>query len=447
MKKSFKLGMLAMVLVFGFVVVGCATGPRGITTAPEDMQPTFFVSASGLDASDGRSEPAAFKTLTRAVAAAKSSSVRTITVIGTLIGLTTEITGGGPGEILITGTPNAPGVIIVSEGLVINITNSTVRFEHIALAGGDIGGISLKNQANVTLGSGVLLMKNSGAYGGLIIGAGCTATMQDNAEISGNEAYRGGGAAVFGTLIMKDNSVITENEATSGKDKDGKINRGDGGGVYVEDGKLIMQDNAVISDNKAFWGAGVYSWDGIVTMQDNAKITGNSIFRSMKEKYGGSGGGLYQEGEDAVFTISGHAAISENKAGYGAGIYVAEGKATLRDNASVSDNAIVYWTNPDDKTDIFGNNGGGVMISKDATFTMEGDSVISGNEAGAAGGGVWVANDVAAVFIQKGGSITGNSADSGGGVFLGVKATHTQTGGSITGNVGNFEGDDLYRNE
>jgi hypothetical protein len=346
---------------------------------------------------------------------------------------------------LITGNPKAPGVVSVSDGHVININNSTVRFEHILLTGGTTGGISLKEEANVTLGSGAALKKNVGLYGALIIGTGCTATMQDNAEISGNSANLGGGAVVYGTLTMKDNAVIKSNDLDTGTNEDGKINKGLGGGIYIEDGKLIMRDNAVVSDNKSYYGGGVYNWDGTVTLQDNAKITGNELYRSMKEKYGGSGGGLYNRGTNAVFTMSGHAAVSENSAGFGAGIYMAEGKVTLRENASVSNNSIGFWTNAVNKDDTFGNNGAGIMVDSDSTLTMEGDAVISGNKAGIAGGGVWVANDATAVFIQKGGSITNNSSTfAGGGVFLGTKAVHTQTGGSITGNKSEL-GPDIHR--
>jgi hypothetical protein len=335
--------------------------------------------------------------------------------------------------------------VSVSKGHVINITNSTVRFEHILLTGGMTGGVYIKDASTVTLGSGAALKKNDGAFGALIIDSGCTVTMQDNAEISENTSMRGAGSTVWGTLIMKDNAVIKDNRANAGTDKDGKSDRGQGGGVYVEDGKLVMQDNAVISANKAHFGAGIYNWDGTITMEGNAKITGNSVVRSMEKKYGGNGGGLYIQGASATVTLSGHAILSENKAGYGAGIYMYEGKVTLQDDASVSNNSIVRWKNSADEKDVFGDDAAGIMVNDDCTLTMEGQSVISGNDAGSAGGGVYVINDATAIFIQKGGSITDNSATMAGGLYLGVNAVHTQTGGSITGNESKSGYPDIYR--
>jgi hypothetical protein len=407
------------------------------------MQPTFFVSASGQDNRDGRSEAAAFKTLARAVQAVIGSSVKTITVLGTISGTTTEITNGGPSEILITGRPNAAAVVSVSEGYVINITNSSVRFEHILLTGGTSGGLFLEEQATVTLGSGAVLKENSGMTGSLAINNGCTVTMQDNAEISGNLAHVGGGGAVWGTLIMKDNAVIKDNEAISRSNDDDTSSYGWGGGLYIENGgKLVMQDNAVISGNEAYNGGGIYNYDGTVILEGNAKITGNEATRF--RKYGGFGGGLYNRGTSAVFTMSGYATISENTAGYGGGIYIGNSKVTLQDNASVSNNSTFYWANLLDD-DYFGDDGAGILIVS-GTLTMEGQSVISGNKAGGIGGGVCVDDD--AIFIQNGGSITNNSANLGGGVYLSASAVHTQTGGSVTGNESTSEsGPDIYRAE
>jgi hypothetical protein len=487
MKKHwFKHGITAMViLVFGLLALdSCASGPSAVKTAPGDMQNSYFVSANGNDKSDGRSEPAAFKTLAKAVQAATTSSIRAITVIGTVSGETSEILNGGPSEILITGKPNAVAVLSVSEGHVINISGSNVRFEHIVLTGGNTGGLYLEEKSTVTLGSGTLIKGNDGYYGGLIINTDCTITMEDNAEISGNTAVEGAGGAIWGTLIMKDNAIIKDNAVNTQKNDEGKIEGGNGGGLYIEDGTLMMQDNALISDNEAYYGGGLFNWDGTVTLQGNAKIKGNELFRSTTNEYGGSGGGVYTMGDQGVITLTGSAAISENKAGFGAGAYVSD-KATLilQDSATITNNTIVYWTDSDDTEfggnggGIYGNqgtitiqnkatclenkasygagmyisggtltlqdtaaingnaatgNGGGVLVTGGSTFTMKGNSIISDNTAGPAGGGVWVDS----TFTLAGGSISNNTATvGGGGIFIGKGAQFTQQTGSISGNT------------
>jgi hypothetical protein len=85
--------------------------------------------------------------------------------------------------------------------------------------------------------------------------------------------------------------------------------------------------------------------------------------------------------------------------------------------------------------------GGGVWMSGDTsasnTFTMSDDAVISNNT----GGGVAVG--LGGKFLMEGGTISGNTSNYGGGVFLFGTATSyftqfTKTGGTLYGNDGAF---------
>ena len=76
-------------------------------------------------------------------------------------------------------------------------------------------------------------------------------------------------------------------------------------------------------------------------------------------------------------------------------------------------------------------NGGGVCVSKNGSFEMSGSSCITNNKADSYGGGVNI-NYASATFTMKGGSITGNNAAYGGGVY--TVNEFKMTGGSITGN-------------
>ena len=87
--------------------------------------------------------------------------------------------------------------------------------------------------------------------------------------------------------------------------------------------------------------------------------------------------------------------------------------------------------------------GGGVYVSGNSTFTMNGGT-ISGNTA-TTGGGVGVDND--GTFIMTGGTISGNSAyDSGGGVYVVNGDTFTMTGGTISDNMATYFGSCVYKN-
>ena len=74
--------------------------------------------------------------------------------------------------------------------------------------------------------------------------------------------------------------------------------------------------------------------------------------------------------------------------------------------------------------------GGGVYVRQNASFTMEGGSIV-GCAADKSGGGVYI--DQSAAFNMTGGSIVGCAANkSGGGVYIDQSATFNMTGGSIT---------------
>lgn len=76
--------------------------------------------------------------------------------------------------------------------------------------------------------------------------------------------------------------------------------------------------------------------------------------------------------------------------------------------------------------------GGGVYMSKNSTFVMNG-GIISGNSA-IYGGGVYVCNN-SGTFIMNGGTILDNNAERfGGGVYVSNTGTFTMNGGTISSN-------------
>ena len=224
-------------------------------------------------------------------------------------------------------------------------------------------------------------------------------------SITGNKAQdaqgRGGGVYVYsgsGTFNMYGGS-ITGNRAT-----------GDGGGVCVDCGKFTMSASA----------------DG----QNIPSITGNNATEN--------GGGMYVVGSSSTFEMTG-GTITGNNAAYGGGVCVSKnGSFEMSGSSCITNN----------KADSYG---GGVHISyASATFTMKGGS-ITGNNAyksdyiSTFGGGVCVGSGIFTVSGEvtvtdntKGGtkgadgSITGNNAAYGGGVY--TVNEFKMSGGSITGN-------------
>jgi hypothetical protein len=117
------------------------------------------------------------------------------------------------------------------------------------------------------------------------------------------------------------------------------------------------------------------------------------------------------------------------------------GELIINDNVTLQNNYNIYGSN----------GGGGVVVSDNGTFTMNG-GIISGNtasdDAGHGGGGVAVL--ASGTFIMNGGTISGNTAwhdslnplttsSSGGGVYMvgdnNSVTTFTMTGGTISSNT------------
>ena len=185
-------------------------------------------------------------------------------------------------------------------------------------------------------------------------------------------------------------------------------------------------------------------------MSGNAKITDNATtqFGGGVNVTGGASGKV-------SFTMSGDAQITGNmcfgSTCGGAGVYASGGEFTMNDNAAISDN----------HSQSERGYGGGVFVSKTATFTMNGNATISGNSAYIdstdnyrknSGGGVQV---YGGTFIMNGGSIRDNMAENGAGVYVGYSdstaGTFKMNGGTIAYNkvtegngggvyvLGNFE--------
>ena len=232
-------------------------------------------------------------------------------------------------------------------------------------------------------------------------------------SITGNKAQdaqgRGGGVYVYsgsGTFNMYGGS-ITGNRAT-----------GDGGGVYKSgsNSSFNMYGGSITGNTANSYGGGVYVDGGGFTMSGGT-IGGTKTGETNTATYGG--GGVYAK---ATFEMTG-GSITGNETNRGGGVYVT-GKGSFTMSASADGQNIPSITG-NNATE----NGGGVCVSKNGSFEMSGSSCITNNKADSYGGGVCVGNGT---FTMTDGSITGNNAAYGGGVY--TVNEFKMSGGSITGN-------------
>jgi uncharacterized repeat protein (TIGR02543 family) len=247
-----------------------------------------------------------------------------------------------------------------------------------------------------------------GSNGSLFtVESGVTLTLGNNVTLQGRSSNTASLVYVNsgGTLAMENGSKITGNMNYVYSANDYAYVYGSG--VYVSGGTLTM-DGGEISGNTAYaesassyagvWGGGVHIGGGTFTL-NSGKISGNTAKIS---GYSGSfidGAGIQMNTVDFTMNggeISGNTVVSSQGNGSfaGGGIYFCYGTLTM--------------------------NGGEI--------TGNGSSVLPGS-----GGGVFFGyeNDT---FIMTGGTISGNSAEYGGGVYVWNDSTFTkQSGGTIYG--------------
>lgn len=216
--------------------------------------------------------------------------------------------------------------------------------------------------------------------------------------------------------------------------------QGRGGGVYVYSGSgtFNMYGGSITGNTANSYGGGVYVDGGGFTMSGGS-IGGTKTGETNTATYGG--GGVYAK---ANFEMTG-GSITGNETNRGGGVYVT-GKGSFTMSASADGQNIPSITG-NNATE----NGGGVyVVGSSSTFEMTGGT-ITGNNA-AYGGGVYTVNE----FKMSGGSITGNNAYKsdyistfGGGVCVGsgiftvsgeVTVTDNTKGGT-KGADGKFTGD------
>ncbi len=250
------------------------------------------------------------------------------------------------------------------------------------------GGCSVRNK-------GILMLTDSMVSGNKAIGnnqniGGCVwndAGMftLTNSIVSGNlvtvtgSRSMGIGGGIFNTgRLTLTNSVVSGNTVTVL----GSNSSGGGGGIWNSGGMLTLT-NSTVSDNivtvtgnsNSSIGGGIYS-DGTLTL-NNSTVSGNTAT--------GNGGGI----------ISGNTVISSR----GGGIYNL-GRLTLS-NSTISDNKA-------------SSDGGGIAISEDTNFHLPPPSVmllyctVYGNTANG-GGGIWIGNKRSQVTIGAS-IVAGNNA-------------------------------------
>lgn len=259
---------------------------------------------------------------------------------------------------------------------------------------------------------------------------------------------------------------------------------GNGGGIAITNGTVKLGDASIVTGNFATNGGGVYvASSGTLFMFARALIGDSATRTTAPTGYtdaanyctGDWGGGIYNEGGKVYLGYSdytssmvneecditdGYGVIgnSDKTGGWGGGIYSTSSATTIINSGDVSFNHCMNWGGgihgPVTITGgrIRGNTaktGGGIYI-EDGSSTMSAGEIgtkEAPNTATGSGGGVYVSNG--ASFTMTGGKISFNTAGVGGGVNIywysdSSYGTFTFQGGTISGNEASKEGGAIY---
>ena len=302
----------------------------------------------------------------------------------------------------VTGTQSTGGGIHLYKGTC-TLTNVIIQ-ECKAPKGGGMcvnagtltitGGSFTKNEATGT---------GTNIQGGAIYSEGGSLTLKGcmiggNTSDEGNTAKKGGGIYLKNVTLTMEGVTVKNNKALT-----------QGGGIYLADGELKIPNGTTIADNSATdntagnhnseAGGGIYVEKGTLTLNGGI-ISGNSANAN-------KGGGVYLKA--GTFTMN-SGEIKNCSAKYGGGVSLA-GASTF---------TMTGGTITGCKADVEGGKGGGIYTELKTKLTLEGAAsnpvVISNCTAKETGGGmhIYTQNTV----TVKNACIEGNSANSGGGVYL-----------------------------
>lgn len=257
------------------------------------------------------------------------------------------------------------------------------------------------------------------------------------AALDGNFSSMGEGNT---TLVITAGKTVNiyDLKITGGKNSYKYDSNPCGGGIIINNtgAQVNLESGTVITGNKARYGGGVTVWNGKLTVKDGAVISNNTAEKD--GTYGGKGGGIYVENgsvELAGGTIGGSSSEEGNSAYQGGGIYVSYTGDTSEGFTMTGGR--VSYNNREGGNDQHG--GAGLYLWRKSTIS---GGKIDHNSAGtnSQGGGIYVD---AVCTISGDVEISDNTANRGAGIYTN-KDDLTVEGGVFKNNIAGVFGGALY---
>lgn len=353
----------------------------------------------------------------------------------------------------------------------LNLTQCTIDNCDTLDNGNDSGGAIRTNgsgKVKATLKECIFRNNHAGNNGGAIYwnanGSGAMLTLEDCHFV--NNSTDGDGGAIFLEAKMQISGNTTPGEAnTDGNPCNGVSNNG-----TIFTGNTAGGKGGAIAINS--YSGGNVNYDGSatstssLTMGDNILFTGNSATNggaiSMYVKKTGD----LSTGFTFVLNIDGAQIKNNTASSQGGGIYLESSYSNYKTNLSLLSGSIDNNTATNDRgggvyaknTSVtFGGTGDGISISNNsAPHSSEGlggglyvlgneeaygtinvtlaNGKVNNNSAAWIGGGMYLAGKQVRCEISGDGTVSGNTAKRGGGIFMNTSSVLTVSGGIITGN-------------
>lgn len=334
-----------------------------------------------------------------------------------------------------------------------------------ATSPGNGGGLHVTGNATVNVVGGSASGNSAALEGGGLWNGGGTMNV-DGVTISGNtasgDAADDGGGGIFNNggslnIGLITPSIIDNNVA------DGTL--GSGGGIFNNQGSLVVSGGSISGNDAERAGGGIEHASSTTLSLTNVTLDNNNAFGSDATSPG-NGGGLHITGP-AASIIDGGSASGNFAALEGGGLWNGSGTMTVI-GTTIDGNTASGDAADDGGGGIF-NNGGGLVVTNvnitdnvaDGSSGSGGgilnvtggtvqvfSSIIAGNSASRAGGGIEDASG-AGLGLQISNSlladnITGSAPGNGGGVHVTGAGDVSITGGTVSGNSAALEGGGLW---
>ena len=295
----------------------------------------------------------------------------------------------------------------------VEITGGTFTMEEGSICNnyvdGGNSGVAIKSNGTFILNGGSIKDNKATNHAGVSLTDNNAKFRMTGGEISGNRAYCfGGGISAHGGTVDISGGTINNNHAAEGPYyQSGSTVDVGGGGIYINGGTVNFTGGTIeenyIDGAENNCGAGVFIEEGGTFNMSGGTIEGCKTDPNSSSPKPSKGGGVFVK--QGTFNMSG-GKVSGNTADKGGGIY-GENSAYDRGVITISDGEVSGNT---------ATSGGGIYSKYQ--LTVSGSAQIKDNNApNGSGGGIAIPH--VGIFYFTGGTVSGNTAKKGRGIYVG----------------------------